>query len=144
MQLRYLQTLSSIATEQNSTIVFPIPVDLFSLLQKNPSQPSKPTTNPFTSFPTSKPDDTDRTATEITLTIPTSTAIWANDLLLFRLSSLVSAGIFVKLREIDSHDCVETSLLDRQSEIVSFEWLSVTEGFRIWNLSANNGDIVET
>ncbi|XP_077336200.1 stomatin-like [Lithobates pipiens] len=30
LQLRYLQTLSQIATERNSTIVFPIPVELFS------------------------------------------------------------------------------------------------------------------
>ena len=29
LQLRYLQTLSEIATENNSTIVFPIPIDLF-------------------------------------------------------------------------------------------------------------------
>ncbi|CAF1146947.1 unnamed protein product [Adineta ricciae] len=36
MQLRYLQTLSSIATEQNSTIIFPLPVDLMSLAQANP------------------------------------------------------------------------------------------------------------
>jgi regulator of protease activity HflC (stomatin/prohibitin superfamily) len=32
MQLRYLQTLSQIAGEQNSTIVFPIPLDLISHL----------------------------------------------------------------------------------------------------------------
>lgn len=38
MQLRYLQTLSEIATEQNSTIVFPIPVDLLSVL-KNLASP---------------------------------------------------------------------------------------------------------
>ncbi len=30
IQLRYLQTLSEIATEQNSTIVFPLPVDVIS------------------------------------------------------------------------------------------------------------------
>ncbi|MER3421521.1 MAG: hypothetical protein C4290_13800, partial [Chloroflexota bacterium] len=30
MQLRFLQTLSEIATEKNSTIVFPVPVDLLS------------------------------------------------------------------------------------------------------------------
>lgn len=30
LQLRYLQTLSSIAAEKNSTIVFPIPMELFS------------------------------------------------------------------------------------------------------------------
>jgi regulator of protease activity HflC (stomatin/prohibitin superfamily) len=29
LQLRYLQTLSEIATEKNSTIIFPIPIDLF-------------------------------------------------------------------------------------------------------------------
>lgn len=34
MQLRYLQTLSEIAVEKNSTIVFPVPVDLVSLLLK--------------------------------------------------------------------------------------------------------------
>ncbi|HEY9765654.1 MAG TPA: slipin family protein [Chroococcales cyanobacterium] len=34
MQLRYLQTLSEIAVEKNSTIVFPVPVDLMSLLVK--------------------------------------------------------------------------------------------------------------
>jgi len=28
IQLRYLQTLAEIATEKNSTIVFPIPIDL--------------------------------------------------------------------------------------------------------------------
>ncbi|MEX0973833.1 MAG: SPFH domain-containing protein [Bacillota bacterium] len=38
MQLRYLQTLSEIATEQNSTIVFPIPVDLLNVL-KNLANP---------------------------------------------------------------------------------------------------------
>lgn len=34
LQLRYLQTLSSIAEEKNSTIVFPIPVELFSAFAK--------------------------------------------------------------------------------------------------------------
>lgn len=29
LQLRYLQTLSSIAAEKNSTIVFPIPLEMF-------------------------------------------------------------------------------------------------------------------
>jgi regulator of protease activity HflC (stomatin/prohibitin superfamily) len=32
MQLRYLQTLSEIATENNSTTIFPIPIDLLSVL----------------------------------------------------------------------------------------------------------------
>jgi hypothetical protein len=35
MQLRYLQTLNGIATEQNSTIVFPLPIDIFSFFQNN-------------------------------------------------------------------------------------------------------------
>jgi len=30
IQLRYLQTLTEIATEKNSTIIFPIPVDMIS------------------------------------------------------------------------------------------------------------------
>ena len=36
MQLRYLQTLSNIATEQNSTIIFPLPIDCISFFQKYP------------------------------------------------------------------------------------------------------------
>jgi regulator of protease activity HflC (stomatin/prohibitin superfamily) len=35
LQLRYLQTLSEIATENNSTILFPIPIDLFKHFFKN-------------------------------------------------------------------------------------------------------------
>jgi regulator of protease activity HflC (stomatin/prohibitin superfamily) len=34
LQLRYLQTLSNIAEEHNSTIVFPIPIELLSVFQK--------------------------------------------------------------------------------------------------------------
>jgi regulator of protease activity HflC (stomatin/prohibitin superfamily) len=34
MTLRYLQTLNEIAAEQNSTIVFPLPIDLMGLLSK--------------------------------------------------------------------------------------------------------------
>ncbi len=34
MQLRYMQTLSAIATDRSTTIVFPLPVDLFSTLAK--------------------------------------------------------------------------------------------------------------
>ena len=30
LQLRYLQTLSNIAAEKNSTIIFPLPIDLIS------------------------------------------------------------------------------------------------------------------
>jgi len=29
LQMRYLQTLSEVATENNSTTVFPLPIDLF-------------------------------------------------------------------------------------------------------------------
>jgi len=35
LQLRYLQTLSEIASENNSTIVFPIPVDMMQMFMKN-------------------------------------------------------------------------------------------------------------
>jgi len=34
LQLRYLQTLTDIASEKNSTIVFPIPIDMFRALMK--------------------------------------------------------------------------------------------------------------
>ena len=38
VQLRYLQTLTEIATEKNSTIVFPFPIDLLQFfLKKNPN-----------------------------------------------------------------------------------------------------------
>ena len=36
LQLRYLQTLSDIAAENNSTIVFPVPIDMLSQLN-NPA-----------------------------------------------------------------------------------------------------------
>ncbi|MGD9905660.1 MAG: slipin family protein [Vicinamibacterales bacterium] len=38
MTLRYLQTLGEIASEQNSTIVFPLPVDLLTLLSPSPGK----------------------------------------------------------------------------------------------------------
>jgi len=34
LQLRYLQTLSEIAVEKNSTIVFPLPMDLLNVISK--------------------------------------------------------------------------------------------------------------
>jgi len=35
MQLRYLQTLTEVAAERNSTLIFPLPVELFrSFLQR--------------------------------------------------------------------------------------------------------------
>ena len=35
LQLRYLQTLNSISAEKNSTIIFPVPLDIFSNFVKN-------------------------------------------------------------------------------------------------------------
>ncbi len=34
LQLRYLQTLTEIASEKNSTIIFPVPIDLFEAVRK--------------------------------------------------------------------------------------------------------------
>ncbi|CAL8110893.1 unnamed protein product [Orchesella dallaii] len=34
LQLRYLQTLSTIATEKNSTIIFPLPIDIFTAFMR--------------------------------------------------------------------------------------------------------------
>lgn len=39
LQLRYLQTLNSIAAEKNSTIVFPLPLEIFSGFQPRPLAP---------------------------------------------------------------------------------------------------------
>ena len=51
IQLRYLQTLTDIGTEKNTTIVFPLPVEFISLLGKampslNPNLPAKPAPKP--------------------------------------------------------------------------------------------------
>ncbi|HTA85833.1 MAG TPA: slipin family protein [Silvibacterium sp.] len=48
LQLRYLQTLTEIGTEKNTTVVFPLPVEFISLLgrfapQVNPASPIQPT-----------------------------------------------------------------------------------------------------
>jgi regulator of protease activity HflC (stomatin/prohibitin superfamily) len=41
LQLRFLQTLAEIATENNSTIVFPIPIDILRpFYEKSVSQPT--------------------------------------------------------------------------------------------------------
>ena len=34
MQLRYLQTLTAISAEKNSTIIFPLPIDMINALTK--------------------------------------------------------------------------------------------------------------
>merc|ERR1711892_1346250 len=38
LQLRYLQTLNSISAENNSTIIFPVPIDIMSSFMQNGSQ----------------------------------------------------------------------------------------------------------
>jgi regulator of protease activity HflC (stomatin/prohibitin superfamily) len=44
IQLRYLQTLTEIGVEKNTTVVFPVPIDFFSGLQKLlASVPAPPT-----------------------------------------------------------------------------------------------------
>jgi erythrocyte band 7 integral membrane protein len=35
LQLRYLQTLTQIAAERNSTIVFPVPIELLQAISRN-------------------------------------------------------------------------------------------------------------
>jgi regulator of protease activity HflC (stomatin/prohibitin superfamily) len=49
LQLKYLQTLTDIGTEKNTTVVFPLPLELMSLVGKvaapvNPAPPMPPTT----------------------------------------------------------------------------------------------------
>lgn len=45
LQLRYLQTLSDIATEHNSTIIFPLPIELFRGMMTPESNTTKSSTN---------------------------------------------------------------------------------------------------
>ena len=40
IQLRYLQTLTQIASERNSTIVFPVPLEMLSFLADKTNKPS--------------------------------------------------------------------------------------------------------
>jgi len=44
VQLRYLQTLTEIGVEKNTTVVFPVPVDFFSGIQKILGQGGRETT----------------------------------------------------------------------------------------------------
>jgi len=44
LQLRYLQTLVEIASEKNSTIIFPIPIDLINMFLNRGAPPSEKTT----------------------------------------------------------------------------------------------------
>jgi regulator of protease activity HflC (stomatin/prohibitin superfamily) len=51
LQLKYLQTLTDIGTEKNTTIIFPLPMELLSLLNKfappMPPPPPRPATTPL-------------------------------------------------------------------------------------------------
>jgi len=42
MQLRYLQTLTEIGAEQNSTVVFPMPIDIIKPFLDLVEKPGKP------------------------------------------------------------------------------------------------------
>ena len=42
LQLRYLQTVTEIAAENNSTTIFPVPIDMLSALFRRISEPSEP------------------------------------------------------------------------------------------------------
>ena len=50
LQLRYLQTLNNIAAENNSTVVFPVPMDLFSKVIGSFSDSSGADCQNFTMF----------------------------------------------------------------------------------------------
>jgi regulator of protease activity HflC (stomatin/prohibitin superfamily) len=46
MQLRYLQTLSDIGMEKNTTVVFPLPLDLITPLLQRGTPPAGPDSSP--------------------------------------------------------------------------------------------------
>ncbi|THD24494.1 Mechanosensory protein 2 [Fasciola hepatica] len=64
LQLRYLQTLSSISDEKNSTIIFPLPIDLLSLFHQNLGGNGGSTSSRLESTQsTSTPDNVKQTGT---------------------------------------------------------------------------------
>ncbi|CAM5381018.1 slipin family protein [Eoetvoesiella caeni] len=56
MQLRYLQTLTQVAGDKSSTLIFPVPVDLLSGLMERRAAPSTPTVPPAPETPPLQPD----------------------------------------------------------------------------------------
>lgn len=42
MQMRFLQTLSDVGNENNTTIVFPVPIDLLNVFQQSAASNVKP------------------------------------------------------------------------------------------------------
>ncbi len=56
MQLRYLQTLRDIGTEKNTTIIFPLPIEMLSLVQR---AVSSATTGPVPTRPAAEPERTE-------------------------------------------------------------------------------------
>src|SRR6202012_99518 len=47
LQLKYLQTLTNIATEKNTTIIFPLPMELLTLVQKLVAKPEEQKREPY-------------------------------------------------------------------------------------------------
>merc|ERR1712183_662038 len=47
LQLRYLQTLNSISAENNSTVIFPVPIDIMSHFMSSHNSSRAPDTNPY-------------------------------------------------------------------------------------------------
>ncbi|KAL5967484.1 hypothetical protein TSMEX_004795 [Taenia solium] len=73
LQLRYLQTLSGIAAEHHSTIIFPLPIDLTtSFLMSNPAQSMKSGVN---GHPGGAAAPTTAVATATTSTTTTATTV---------------------------------------------------------------------
>ncbi len=55
LQLRYLQTLTEIGVEKNTTIVFPLPMELMNLLNRTFTTPAEPASAPVQTTPTVNP-----------------------------------------------------------------------------------------
>jgi hypothetical protein len=55
LQLRYLQTLTEIGVEKNTTIVFPLPIELMNLLNKTLSPAAAPGAAPLAAHEQEKP-----------------------------------------------------------------------------------------
>jgi len=51
IQLRYLQTVTEIAVEKNSTLIFPLPIDLIKSMMRHPAQITERETQPMIDSP---------------------------------------------------------------------------------------------
>ncbi|CAF0806697.1 unnamed protein product, partial [Didymodactylos carnosus] len=106
IQLRYLQTLSNIAAEQNSTIIFPLPMEFLQILR--PSTTAVSLSRPHTNTPTlATSTDKDKDSSE--LFDPINSSLLRTDLPLVK-----PADTITTIAPVDSNSLTITSTLNEK------------------------------